>query len=301
MRLARPLASLALGACAALGAAAQEPAALRWLVQDVPPHFSYFNGRAPQKLSELGNGELDGFMRLIIPLIPQYQHEFVEAGLPRFEAMVKSGQTLCSTLHLRTPERLSWLYFTHMHPALMSRQVHLIIRREQAAAFESLGQPVQLAELLQRQDLNGLVPRDRSFGARIDAVLKTPGAHAPQTVSAGKNMHLLAMLRARRMDYTLEYPPAVDEFMRNSEAGPELLKLPLAEGRTTALATVACSRTPEGRRQIEAIDLAVRKLAQDPQREAWIRAWRGEHVDEADRQRLNRYMDERARGGPQIE
>lgn len=281
---------------------AEDLPTLRWLVQDVPPHFSYYQGRPPQKLSELANGELDGFLRLLIPLMPQYQHEFFEAGLPRFEALVRNGQTLCSPLHLRTPERLSWLYFTHMHPVMMSRQVHLIVRRDQQAAFEALGQPLSLAELLKHPEFSGVLPRDRSFGVRVDGLLRAAGGQAPKTVSAGRSMHLLAMLRAGRMDYTLEYPPAVDEFMRSAEPGPELVKLPLAEGRsTTAVATVACSRTPEGRRMIEAIDAAVRKLAQDPQREAWMRTWRGEHLDEGDRQRLIRYMDERARGGPQIE
>ena len=81
----------------------------------------------------------------------------------------------------------------------------------------------------------------------------------------------------------------------------ELLKLPLLEGVSTALATYACSRTPEGRKQIEAIDQAARKLAADPQREAWIQAWRGASQDDSERQRLKRYLDERARGGPQID
>ncbi|HEX2011235.1 MAG TPA: hypothetical protein VJN44_09890, partial [Roseateles sp.] len=96
-------------------------------------------------------------------------------------------------------------------------------------------------------------------------------------------------------------PAVVDDFQRSLGGTPELLKLPLAEGRSTQLATAACSRTPEGRRLIEAIDLAVRQLAQDPQRERWIKAWRGEALDEADRQKVLRYLDERARGGPQVE
>jgi uncharacterized protein (TIGR02285 family) len=114
-------------------------------------------------------------------------------------------------------------------------------------------------------------------------------------------MHLLAMLRAGRMDYTLEYPATVDEYLRSSSAGPELVKLPVAESRSAAAATFACSRNPQGRKMIEAIDLAVRKLAQDPRRDDWIRVWRGEHMDALERLRLKRYMDERAKGGAQIE
>lgn len=302
--------------------AAAEPAkpadglgTLRWLVQDLPPHMTFQAGKAPSQPSELGHGEIDGFMRLLIERMPQYRHEFVEAGMPRFEMLVRHGQTLCSALHVRTPERLSWLYFTHLHSPLFSRQLHVIVRRDKLPLFErgdTPGQAQSLAEILQRPDLQGLLPRGRSFGPRIDALLQAAGAQAPKTLVTGRGTHLLAMLRAKRMDYTLEYPSVVDDYLASSAGagagasasaglGADLVKLPLVEGRSTAVATAACSRTPEGRRQIEAIDQAVRQLAQDPQREAWMRAWRGPQLDEQDRQNLKRYMDERARGGPQIE
>lgn len=282
------------------GAARAQPATtLRWLVQDLPPHFSYAAGRVPQTVEELGRGEVDGFLRLLIQRLPQYRHEFVEASTPRFEVLSRQGQTLCSVLHVRNPERLEWLYFTQLHPALQSRQIHVIVHRDSLARFEAGGQALQLAELLRRPDLTGLLPRERSFGPRIDALLQEAGGQAPKTIAVQRHLQLLAMLRAKRMDYTLEYPASVDEFLRGGPA--DLVKLPLAEGRSTQLATAACSRTPEGRQRIEAIDLAVRQLAQDPQRERWIRAWRGETQDEAERQRLLRYLDERGRGGSLVE
>jgi len=283
-------------------ARAQEPAGpVRWMTQDFPPHFTYLNGEPPQRVADLAHGELDGFLRLLIANMPQHKHEFLDAGFPRFEALARQGQTLCSVLHLRTPERLNWLYFTQLHPPLFSRQLHVIVRRDKAAQFESGGQPLHLSELLQRTELLAVLPRDRSFGPKIDALLKTAAFNAPQTVVATRSQQLLAMLRAGRMDYTLEYPSAVDEYLRTAEPGPELIKLPLAEGRSTMVATAACTRNAEGRKHIEAIDLAVRRLAQDPQREAWIRAWRGDALDEQDRLRINRYMDERAKGGALID
>ncbi|QPF76251.1 TIGR02285 family protein [Roseateles sp. DAIF2] len=295
---------LGLAALAAV-ARAQEPAPpplLRWVVQDMPPHFSYATGRVPTRPEDLGQGEVDGFLRLLIQRMPEYRHEFVEASTPRFEALSRQGQTLCSVLHVRRPERLEWAYFTQLHPALAARQIHVVVHRDSLARFESGGQALQLAELLQRPDLAGLLPRERSFGPRIDALLQqAPAANQPRTIAVSRNTQLLAMLRAKRMDYTLEYPAVVDEFQRSLSGPPELVKLPLAEGRSTQVATAACSRTPEGRRQIEAIDQAVRQLAADPQRERWIRAWRGEAADEGERQRLLRYLDERGRGGPLVE
>jgi len=275
---------------------------LHWLVQDMPPHFSYRDGKPPQRAEDLGQGEVDGFLRLVLERMPQYRHEFIELSLPRFEAQVRQGETICSVLHVRTPERLQWLYFTTLFPPMLSRQIHVIVRREDLAKFESNGQPLQLADLMRRTDLTGLIPRDRSFGPRIDRLLAASPDRAPRSIVAGRGANLLPMLRARRMDYTLEYPTAADEYTANHPGGPELVKLPLAEGRSTLVATAGCSRTPEGRRAIEALDQAVRQLAADPQRDAWIRAWRnGSPIDADDQRQLNRFLDERAKGPAQIE
>lgn len=293
--------SLALLPCAAR--AAEPLPTLHWLVQDVPPHFSYVRpGQVPQTVEDIGQGELDGFLRILVRRMPQYRHVLVEMPFTRFELQARQGQTLCSVLHVKTPERLAWLWFSHLYPPLFSRQLHVVVHKDRLAQFETAvtGQPLQLADLLQRQDLVGLLPRDRAFGPRIDALLKQAGDGAPRTVVTNRNMHLLHMLRARRMDFTLEYPSVVDEFLRLN-GGDDLVKLPLAEGRSTQLATVACTRSAEGRQHIEAIDAAVRRLAQEKDRDAWLRSWRREPLDEQDRQRVNRYMDERARGGPIIE
>lgn len=274
---------------------------MRWIVQELRPHFTYVQpGKTPRNADELGTGEIDGFLRLLIKRMPQYRHELVEMPFARYELMARHGETICSLLHVRTQERLSWLYFTTLYPPLESRQIYVVMRRDQAFAAEHQGQSLSMTELLQRRDLVGLLPRDRSFGPRIDAALREAPDLAPGTIVAGRNLHLLAMLRAHRMDYTLEYGAVVDDFERQG-GRQDFVKLPLQEGRSTTVATAACSRTPEGRERIEAIDAAVRHLAQEPQRDAWMRSWRGDALDEGDRQRLQRYMDERARQGPQIE
>ena len=68
----------------ATAAAPSAPPVLRWLVQDMPPHFAYRDKRPPQRVEDLGDGEVDGFLRLLIERMPQYRHEFIELSLPRF-------------------------------------------------------------------------------------------------------------------------------------------------------------------------------------------------------------------------
>lgn len=296
---------LVLGALLVAGAADAAPPVdtIRWVAQDVPPHFNFVQGHAPRTLAELGDGEVDGFMRVLLARMPQFHHEFVEASTARYEAESRRGETLCSALHVRTPARTEWLYFSHLYPPLVSREIHVVVRRETLARMTQ-GRPedgrLVLAELLKREDLRLLLARDRAYGAQIDNQL-AQRAVPRMTVGAQFSGQLLNMLRAGRMDYTLEYPAVVDDYLKRIGEPGALVALPMAEGLSTLLATVSCSRTPEGRRQIEAIDAAVRALAREPDRMAWMRQWRGDKVDPADLKRLNAYMDERARGGPRIE
>lgn len=289
---------------AAAAAAAAEPVdTIRWVAQDVPPHFSFHQGHAPRSIAELGHGEVDGFMRVLLARMPGFRHEFVEASTARYEALSRSGETLCSTLHVRTTARAGWLYFSHLYPPLVSREIHVIVRREVLGQL-SQGRPqdgrLVLAELLKRQDLRLLLARDRAFGPQIDKLLAQQVV--PRlAVGAQLSSQLLDMLRAGRMDYTLEYPAVVKEHLARVGDPDALVALPMAEGLSTPLATVSCSRTPTGRRHIEAIDAAVRALAREPDREAWVRQWRGGRAGPQDMKRLNAYMDERARGGPRIE
>lgn len=289
---------------AAVAAQAAEPVdTIRWVAQDVPPHFSFVQGHAPRSVAELGHGELDGFMRVLLSRMPGYRHEFVEVSTARYEALSRAGDTLCSTLHVRTPARTDWAYFSHLYPPLASREVHVILRRDTLARLAQERTPegrLVLAELLKRPELRLLLARDRAYGAQIDNLLAQHDVPRV-TVGAQFSRQTLDMLRAGRMDYTLEYPAVVQDYLKRVGEPDALVALPVAEGLSTLLATVSCSRTPEGRRQIEAIDAAVRALAREPDREAWVRQWRGERLDPADMKRLNTYMDERARNGPRIE
>ncbi|PZP33407.1 MAG: hypothetical protein DI603_08535 [Roseateles depolymerans] len=298
------LAALALLCVGAAAVAAGEAGTIRWVVQDIPPHFHLAQGRVPRGPEDLrGDGEVEGFMRVLLARMPEYRHEFVEAGASRYEALSRGGATLCSTLLLRSPERLDWLYFSHLYPPLASRQLNVVVRRDMLARIQRRRDDdngaLDLAALLDRMDLHGLIARDRAYGPHIDAVLNQHPL--PRLAVGGSAVRLLDMLRAGRMDYTLEYPSVVEDYLKRLGRPGELVSLPLREGTSTPLAMVSCSRNPEGRRDIEAIDAAVRRLAAEPRREDWYRRWRGGRFDAHDFERLNAYMDERARGGARIE
>lgn len=300
----RSNARLLLGLVLAVGLGAARAAELeriRWVVSDNPPLFNLVGGKPPLKVADLGQGELDGMLRLLVERMPQFQHEFIVAENTRLEALVREGEPICSNLLLKTPARLDWLYFTHSHPVLQSRQVHLVTRAELRSRLERKGQAMELTQLLRHPEFKGLLERDRSYGARIDGVLQEQGELLRKQALVRHGNNLLRMVRMGRKDYTFEYGVVVDEFQRAEPRGAALVALPLNDTQSTARATLACARNPAGRRHIEAIDAAVRQLAREGKREDWMRSWLGQPPPARDQARVKRYMDERAKNGPQIE
>lgn len=299
-RLTHTALLLALSLPAALHA---DPLRILWVVSHNPPMFSLANGRAPQRPDQLGQGELDGMLRLLTQRMPQYRHEFVVAEYPRLEALAKAGEPVCSNLLLRTPERLSWLHFTHTHVPLQARQIHFVTRAELLPRLGlKPGAVVDLAALLARPELKGLLERKRSYGKEVDALLQRQGQALLAQAMPRRGTNLLRMLEAGRMDYTLEYGVTVANFKRSEANGAALVALPLSGAPpTTARATLACVRNALGREHIAAVDAAVRRLAAEKPREAWMQSWLGHAPEGTDRERLERYFDERARGGPQID
>ena len=278
-----------------------EPTML-WQVRDMPPLFNYRDGKPPARIADLGHGPVDGFMGQLLRQLPQYRHAFIEVTAARAEAMAREGRTLCSLLHLHTPERRAERYFTPAYPVLRPLQAHLVVHRSQLARFVELGQPLSLAAVLQRADFSGMVSAGRSFGPGVDRVIREhPDAVGLKTVVTIRHSSVLTMLRARRMDYAIEFRAQIDEYLRSVNTPGELVGLPILEAPPIAVSYASCTRNEEGRRQIEAIDQAVRRMAQPAARAVWLPAWRGTPFEAADLARLRRFYDARALGGPEIE
>ena len=67
------------------------------------------------------------------------------------------------------------------------------------------------------------------------------------------------------------------------------------------ICTLGSQELRQSARRISKVDESVRDLARDPNRDAWVREWRGDRAEPQDMKRLNAYLDERARSGARIE
>nr|WP_316642573.1 TIGR02285 family protein [uncultured Roseateles sp.] len=290
------LASLALTLPAGARATEAPGKLIEWNVSDWPPFFVFQQGQLPQTAQDLGGGAIDGFLRLVIERMPQYQHRFVSMTGARAEVERKAGRGLCSASSMRTPERLKERYFT---PAMPTLPVQLVLRRERLQLLAGGKGSVSLQQLIRRDDVQGLVMSNRQYGQTLAEWLKPAPDSNLRTMVAPRAGNLLTMLAAGRMDYTLEYPMIVEYHLRNR--GPELVTLPIDELGEPPLGYFSCTRNAWGKVVIADIDTALRKVARLPEARQVYSPWMSEALRAAHQERIDRFFEQRARGGPMIE
>lgn len=297
-RLVARLIALLPAAC--LGGVAEAGETLRWAISDVPMVHEYPQGRAPRRLEELGQANGDRVLRYLAAEMPEFQHELVDLPLLRLRRLLHSDEDFCSVLMPRTLERVGLRHYTPLLPALEGLRMHLVLRAETARQLGLGTAPVQLLALLQRHaELRGHYNPGRTLPPPLLAALAELGPRGPSALPVSSTETLLRMLQKGRMDYSFESGAAVQRFNAEAGEGAVLLALPLVEAGPAFAVHLSCSRSVRGARQIAAIDLALRRLAEQPLRYREL-VWAGP-MSEADQRQLQQFLADRVRGGPLID
>ena len=249
----------ALLGCALLGAAGvclAEPAPLiTWTVRDMAP-FNIMEG--PLK----GQGIADHMLGLLQQRLPQYRHLNSRVNRARANQMFARDTLTCDAGVLRTQEREQLMYFSIPTLGVVTNGV--VVRQEREAQVRPFlhDGKIDLAAFLAdpHQRLGVLV--ERSYGPLIDATLH---AAPPERllVHHGNNAlgSLLQMQEHGRISALLGYWPEV-RYLAETE-GMEVSHLrfyPVQGMPSYLLAHVGCSKTPEGKKAIEAINEVIREL-----------------------------------------
>lgn len=249
----------ALLGCALLGAAGAclaEPAPLiTWTVRDMAP-FNIMEG--PLK----GQGIADRMLGLLQQRLPQYRHLNSRVNRARANQMFARDTLTCDAGVLRTQEREQLMYFSIPTLGVVTNGV--VVRQEREAQMRPFlhDGKIDLAAFLadSHQRLGVLV--ERSYGPAIDATLH---ATPPERllVHHGNNAlgSLLQMQEHGRISALLGYWPEV-RYLAETE-GMEVSNLrfyPVQGMPSYLLAHVGCSKTPEGKKAIAAINEVIREL-----------------------------------------
>ena len=231
-----------------------------WGVVDWAPTFILKNGKTPTKPEDLGNGLIDRVTASLAARMPAYHHVFLQANLQRIFAEIAVGNHICYAGAFKTPEREKIAYFS---PSILTSTVALIVREDRIQKLQLQGASTSLKHLIEeRTDLSGYIESGRSFSPMIDQVLQSGGKNQ-RRITVPRTGHLLQLLDAGRMDYTIDYPYVVEYQSRLGQFKNSLLAIGLDDAPAVATAYVACPRTAWGKDVMLHIDAALRDAAHD--------------------------------------
>lgn len=240
---------------AAGGCAAAPDTLITWTVRDMAP-FNIMEG--PLK----GQGIADRMLGLLQQRLPQYRHVNSRVNRARANQMFARDTLTCDAGVLKTQEREQLMYFSIPTLGVVTNGV--VVRRELEGEIQPYLKDgrIDLAAFLAdpRQRLGVLV--ERSYGPSIDATLH---AAAPERllVHHGNNAlgSLLQMQQHGRISALLGYWPEVRYLAETDGVDVSDLRFHPVQGMPSyLLAYVGCSKTPEGKRAIEAINEVIREL-----------------------------------------
>ncbi|MBH9552823.1 hypothetical protein [Inhella gelatinilytica] len=257
-----------------------------WAIVDSAPYHLSGLGGLGHTVDSLGHGITDHLIRGLATRMPGFKHRLVHLPRTRLWRDMAAGQPLCYADAFKTPQRLKWAHFTSVTPPL--RQI--VVTRQ--GTLPDAGEK-SLADLLSQVQLHGVFETDRSYGVHLDRVIAAAGPHVKRQ-ALPDSPQLLRMLEAGRMDYVVEYPPAVTYLYERLQPRPKLDFHLIAEDRQADAAYVACTRGAWGLKVIQAVDRAMRDWALQPEASQALLRWMPPETAQQERPGMERFYTERA-------
>lgn len=249
----------ALLGAALLGAASTCAAApdqlITWTVRDMAP-FNIMEG--PLK----GQGIADVMLGLLQERLPQYRHLNSRVNRARANQMLARDTLTCDPGVLWSKEREQFMHFSIPTLGVVTNGV--VIRQELEAQIQPYlhDGKIDLAGFLTDPRFRLGVLVERSYGPLIDATLHATPPERLQ-VHHGNNAlgSLLQMQQHGRISALLGYWPEVRYLAETDGVDVSNLRFYPVQGMPSyLLAYVGCSKTPEGKKAIEAINEVIRDL-----------------------------------------
>lgn len=229
--------------------------AIDWYVRDWPP----FN---IQQGPDAGQGSYDLMLAQLTAALPQYSHQLKFATLSKRQQLMQQNVPHCLFGVLKSPERQKNMLFSDIafySPALRVAALadHPLWQSTQAGAN------IELAALLQ-QAWRGMVEYKRLYPQNVQRYT------GELLQVSDSSTDLVAMLKAGRADYVVEYP---DRLHYLAQSHPRVaLRYARLQGEPPVVPVyVACQNTSEASAQIQAINLALQQLRSNADyQQAWL-------------------------------
>jgi len=238
---------LTAGLLLACQAQAQAGDSMTWLMPDFPPIGIPVHGQPT-------DGMADQLVKYIVARWPEASHRFLYANPNRVWSMLASGEQVCFTGALRTPERERFAYFRNTY---LLPPPQLIVRPEVLAAvtLNAKGE-AEPGPLMNNPALHGLVIEKRAYGHAVDALLAQPAAspNVKRLAASNYGKTIFTMMTMNRGDYTIDYDFVLAHAAAADAQLARLKAIPLAGADELIVGGIACPRTAWGRGTVQKID-----------------------------------------------
>lgn len=252
---------------------------ITWMVLDWPP-WMMLEGE------DKGEGRFNYILNEVHENLPQYEHSTVKMNWARFWHEVKNKKNICYVFGLKSGKRADLVYYSEPHTLVLPNAI--IMKKE---TVEKLGNPdtYSIVKLLQDKRFKGYAEKNRSFTATIDNVLKQhePGSNLERVSESPES--LIKMVKAGRIDYTIEYPIVASYYDRKQDNPGDIAGIPIAEMEPFAYVHMCCTKNEWGKKVIESWNEVLHRIKPTPE---YRRITEIGHTDENEIKLIRQYYED---------
>ena len=222
---------------------------ITWMQVNMPPFFIHEG-------LERHRGYGDVVSAILQANLPNYDHHVMVTNVIRHFERFKQGEKVCSIGLYRTPEREQFIAFSI--PSFLTLPAALVTTKDKAAAHGWTGS-VRLDDVLHHPEFVLGLSADRSYGLRIDTLLKQHHDRFNLITYSGQELaaNYFKMLLLDRLDGLLALPDEAMYQAKRLGIGDRLTVLSIEEnqeGYEGWMCAVGCPNNEWGRGVIEQVN-----------------------------------------------
>lgn len=222
---------------------------IMWARWNAPPNFIVEGPFLNEGVLNIVENELK-------KALPQYEHEKIEAGIPRILKEAEAKSPICNAGWLNTPEWSKLFYFSK--PVFIVASNGLLIKSSLAKELLKEKGTHSLQSILDRKS-NWVLGVGRLYGEGIDEILiKNNYQNNPKISNVTSSLLAHKMLQLGRIQYTLGYPTEAqyyNELLKNDS--DKIVFIPLSDNSPFVEIVAACPKSSWGAAVIKDINKAL--------------------------------------------
>ncbi|WP_417794123.1 hypothetical protein [Terasakiella pusilla] len=266
-------------ACFCAAVAAQAKDVVTWHVSHFPP-VNIMSG--PFENEGFADKTRSFFQRNLM----EYSHQDVTQGYAQSMESAQAGTAFCRADMLKTPEREKVFYFSQ--PVYFTSGRRLLVSNDiflQTRGFANKNGDVRFSDLLGQPWAKYSYVKGRVYFPTEQEALKVYRDKHPELASEN-SYEAFNLLKREEANMMILYPFEYGYYLRLDDLAPSHRSLQLAEMEPFSYAYFACSKTPKGKRVIEAVNSIVKK---EEDIYSWLYYYK-EWVSHEEWQRIKRFF-----------